>query len=53
MDYTQDVKGLHRIVHWVVVETVRGEIAHSGAWEDPRVSRPPLRITIQHALHKA
>ena len=33
MDYTQDVKGLHRIVHWVVAETVRTvERCNSTLW---------------------
>ena len=33
MDYTQDVKGLHRIVLWVVAETVRTvERCNSTLW---------------------
>ena len=37
------------------VEPLRGTIAHSGAREDPRASRPlsRRRITIQHAFQEA
>ena len=36
------------------VEPLRGTIAHSGARDDPRASRPlSRRITIQHAFQEA